>query len=234
MNPMSVHPENLAQDKAAAPKQSASGKLAGILALQGDYIEHANMLRRLGATVCEVRSAEQLEDLDALIIPGGESTTIGKLAAQFNLIEPLRQFVQQGKPTWGTCAGLIFLAKRLGNTPSGGHIVPQRLAVMDITVNRNAFGRQIDSFEADLNVPALDEPARADGRKSPLPFRAVFIRAPYIESISDDVRVIARLEDPPAIVAVRQGNLLGTAFHPELTDDDRFHRYFLDMESSNP
>ena len=230
---MSVHPDNLAQDKAAAPNQRVSGKTVGILALQGDYIEHANMLRRLGATVREVRTAEQLKDLDALIIPGGESTTIGKLAAQFNLIEPLRRFVRQGKPTWGTCAGLIFLARRIGDTPSGGHIVPQRLEVMDITVNRNAFGRQIDSFEADLDIPALDEPERAGDRSSSLPFRAVFIRAPYIESVADEVRVIARLEDPPTIVAVRQSNLLGTAFHPELTDDDRFHRYFLEMESSN-
>ncbi len=230
---MSVHPENLAQDRAVALKQGVSGKTVGILALQGDYIEHANMLRRLGATVREVRTAEQLEDIDALIIPGGESTTIGKLAAQFNLIEPLRRFVRQGKPTWGTCAGLIFLARHIGDTPSGGHIVPQRLEVMDITVNRNAFGRQIDSFEADLDIPALDEPERAGDRSSSLPFRAVFIRAPHIESVADEVKVIARLEEPPAIVAVRPGNLLGTAFHPELTHDDRFHRYFLEMESSN-
>ena len=226
---MSIHPENIVHYEAGVPKQSYSDIKTGILALQGDYLEHANMLCHLGASVCEVRTAEQLKNLDALIIPGGESTTIGKLIDQFHLNDPIKQFVKQGNPTWGTCAGMILLAKNIGPTHSGAHVVPQRLAVMDITVSRNAFGRQVDSFETDLIVPALDISPGAQGNNSSKPFRAVFIRAPFIESASDEVTVLARLKEPPVIVAVRQGNILGTAFHPELTDDSRFHRYFLEM-----
>ncbi|MFQ5612880.1 MAG: pyridoxal 5'-phosphate synthase glutaminase subunit PdxT [Anaerolineae bacterium] len=194
----------------------------GVLALQGDFLEHANMLRRLGAGVREVRTPAHLENLNGLIIPGGESTTIGKLAAQFGLLAPLKAFVEGGWPVWGTCAGLIFLAKNISGTVSGGHIIPPRLEVMDITVNRNAFGRQVDSFEAELAVPALSA-------NTARPFRAVFIRAPRIEAVGRGVSVLARLADGETVVAARQGNLLATAFHPELTGDDRFHRYFLAM-----
>lgn len=191
----------------------------GVLALQGAFLEHANMLRKLGAIPVEVRLPEDLVDLDGLIIPGGESTTIGKLATQFGLLEPLHQFIDAGKTVWGTCAGLIFLAKDIGETGSGGHVVPPRLPLIDITVNRNAFGRQVDSFEADLQLTFA-----AAG----VPFRAVFIRAPRIESSGDRVKILATLADG-TIVAARQDNLLVTAFHPELTDDPRFHQYFLAM-----
>lgn len=180
----------------------------GVLALQGAFIEHEKTLRSLGADAREVRLPEQLEDLDALIIPGGESTTIGKLAVTFRLLEPLREFAQT-KPVWGTCAGMIMLARDIGRDQP-------LIGVMDIQVDRNAFGRQVDSFETDLAVPDLG----AD------PFHAVFIRAPLVTGVGDQVQVLARLEDG-GIVAVRQGHWLATAFHPELTPDDRFHRYFL-------
>jgi 5'-phosphate synthase pdxT subunit len=195
----------------------------GVLALQGAFLEHANMLRRLGAAPVEVRLPADLAGLDGLIIPGGESTTIGKLATQFKLMEPLREFIVRGQPVWGTCAGLIFLAKEIGGTSNGGHVVPTRLAVMDITVDRNAFGRQIDSFEADLQLEFSD---------ANTPFRAVFIRAPRIIAVADKVSVLARLTDG-TIVAARQENLLVTAFHPELTDDLRFHKLFLEMVERN-
>lgn len=187
----------------------------GVLALQGDFIEHEHMLRRLGVETVEVRLPRQLEDLDGLIIPGGESTTIGKLARDFDLIEPLRHFGQE-KPIWGTCAGAIFLSKDARREQP-------LLGLMDIRVERNAFGRQVDSFEADLDVPALASVDPA-GR----PYHAVFIRAPLIEHVQGSVQVLSRLDDG-RIVAARQGHLLATAFHPELTDDDRFHRYFLQM-----
>ena len=191
----------------------------GVLALQGAFLEHANMLRKLGAHPVEVRLPEDLSDLAGLIIPGGESTTIGKLATEFSLMNPLRHFIDQGKAVWGTCAGLIFLAKDIGPTVSGGHVEPSRIPVIDITVDRNAFGRQVDSFEVDL------QPTFATGGT---PFRAVFIRAPLIETAGEKVDILARL-DNGTIVAARQGNLLVTAFHPELTDDTRFHQYFLEM-----
>lgn len=184
----------------------------GILALQGAFIEHQHMLEKLGAETVQVRLPEHLRDLDGLVIPGGESTTIGKLATEYGLIEPLRKFAQE-KPTWGTCAGLIFLAKDIG--------IEQQpiLGVLDIKVDRNAFGRQVDSFETDLIIQGL-----ADDR----PFHAVFIRAPIVRSVAEDVQILAQLADD-VIVAVRQGHLLGTAFHPELTNDNRLHRYFYDM-----
>ncbi|RMF05844.1 MAG: pyridoxal 5'-phosphate synthase glutaminase subunit PdxT [Chloroflexi bacterium] len=194
----------------------------GVLALQGAFLEHANMLRRVGAAPIEVRLPADLTGLDGLIIPGGESTTIGKLAVQYGLVEPLHAFVTGGKPVWGTCAGLIFLAKDIGPTPSGGHVIPRRLAVMDIKVDRNAFGRQVDSFEADL---------RPTFAAAGAPFRAVFIRAPKIETVGPGVAVLATLNDG-TVVAARQGNLLVTSFHPELTNDVRFHRYFLEMIQS--
>jgi 5'-phosphate synthase pdxT subunit len=180
----------------------------GVLALQGAFIEHEKVLRGLGATAREVRLPEHLTGLDALIIPGGESTTIGKLAVTFHLLDPLREFTQT-HPVWGTCAGMIMLAKDIGRDQP-------LIGVMDIRVNRNAFGRQVDSFETDLTVPEIG----AD------PFHAVFIRAPLVLDVADHVQVLARLDDG-GIVAVRQGHWLATAFHPELTDDNRFHRYFL-------
>lgn len=180
----------------------------GVLALQGDFLEHKDMLRSLGAQPVEVRLPGQLDGLDALIIPGGESTTIGKLAVTYGLLEPLREFARH-KPVWGTCAGMIMLARDIGRDQP-------LLGLMDITVNRNAFGRQVDSFETDLDVPAL----------GPQPFRALFIRAPLVTAVGEGVDVLARL-DGRNVVAVRQGHWLATAFHPELTGDSRFHRYFL-------
>ena len=212
---MSVAPQNLTPGP-DAPVPNRQLRI-GVLALQGAFLEHANMLRQLGAIPVEVRLPHDLSNLDGLIIPGGESTTIGKLAAQYGLLEPLHRFIAQSKPVLGTCAGLIFLARDIGPTGSGGHVVPPRLAVMDITVDRNAFGRQVDSFEADLKLAFSEEP-----------FRAVFIRAPKIESVGEKVEVLAQLEDG-SIVAARQDNLMGTAFHPELTPDLRFHQYFLQM-----
>jgi len=187
----------------------------GILALQGDFAEHSMMLRQLGVTVIEVRLPEHLEGLSGLIIPGGESTTIAKLAVSFGLMEPLRRFGQD-KPIWGTCAGAIFLSK-------DAHRDQPLLQLMDITVERNAFGRQVDSFEVDLDVPALQE-IDPDGN----PFHAVFIRAPLIESVQAETCILAKLQDG-RIVAAQQGRLLATAFHPELTKDNRFHRYFLHL-----
>ncbi len=186
----------------------------GVLALQGAFIEHEQALARAGAEPVEVRLPAQLDALDGLIIPGGESTTISQVAMRWRLIEPLRTFAASGRPLWGTCAGMILLAREVLDARPG----QQLLAAMDITARRNAFGRQVDSFEVDLDVPAL----------GPEPFPAVFIRAPLIERVGKDVEVLARLADG-AVVAVRQGSLLATAFHPELTADDRFHRYFIGL-----
>ena len=197
------------------PRPYSSMKV-GVLALQGDFIEHIQILRALGVDACEVRKPEQLADLDGLVMPGGESTTFGKLAAEFGLIEPLRSFCNSGKPVWGTCAGMIFLAKDVGRAQPV-------LGLMDVTVKRNAFGRQVDSFEQDLDIPALAEIEGGTGR----PFHAIFIRAPLLESVGQHVTVLAKLDDG-AIVAARQQNLLATSFHPELTRDTRFHRYFLE------
>ncbi len=185
----------------------------GVLALQGDFAEHLKVLRRLGIQSCEVRLPEQLSDLDGLIIPGGESTTIGKLARDFGLLEPLQEFGQK-RAIWGTCAGAIFLSKDI-------HRSQPLLQIMDIEVERNAFGRQVASFEADLEVPALGKL----GGENP-PYHAVFIRAPLIEAVHGDAHPLAELSNG-RIVAAQQGRLLATSFHPELTVDDRFHRYFL-------
>lgn len=184
----------------------------GVLALQGAFIEHVQVLRELGAEVREVRLPEDMQDLDGLIIPGGESTAIGKLMVNWGLLEPVKQMAHSQKPVWGTCAGMILLAKDIG-----GFDQPL-LGLMDIKVKRNAFGSQLDSFETDLDIPAL-------GQK---PFPAIFIRAPYIQEIGSAVQELARLK-PDEIVAARQGNLLATAFHPELSGDQRFHQMFLDM-----
>lgn len=183
----------------------------GVLALQGDFLEHEHILSKIGAQAVEVRLSEHLDGLDGLIIPGGESTTIGKLAVEYGLVEPLRAFAAR-KPTWGTCAGLIFLAKDIGRDQP-------LLGLMDITVERNAFGRQVDSFETDLDIAGLEGG----------PFHAVFIRAPLVTAVNGaGVEVLARLEGG-GIVAVRQGHLLATAFHPELTDDTRLHALFAAM-----
>jgi len=187
----------------------------GVLALQGDFAEHIAMLKRLKVEASEVRLPQHLKGLDGLIIPGGESTTIGKLANDFGLIEPLREFGQR-HAIWGTCADAIFLSKDISRDQP-------LLGLMDIKVERNAFGRQIDSFETDLDVPELKQ---ATGTKNP--YHAVFIRAPLIESVSGDAKSLAALADG-RIVAAQQGHFLATAFHPELTNDTRFHEYFLSL-----
>ncbi len=192
----------------------------GVLALQGAFIEHVKMLRSLGVEAVEVRLPEALDDLQGLIIPGGESTTIGKLAVTYGLVEPIKQMARRGLPIWGTCAGLILLAKDVEG------IEQPLIGVMDLTVERNAFGRQVDSFEADISVPVLE--AVSEPYEKLRPFHAVFIRAPLIASVGERVEVLSRVTDG-LIVAARQGGLLTTAFHPELTDDTRFHRYFLKM-----
>lgn len=191
----------------------------GVLALQGDFIEHLTMLRRIGAAAVEVRLPNQIEGLAGLIIPGGESTTIGKLATAYDLMAPLQEFGQT-HAIWGTCAGAIFLSRDI-------HRDQPLLGLMDLVVERNAFGRQVASFEVDLDVPALQQ-VDPDNR----PYHAIFIRAPLIESVSNGAQVLAALEDG-RIVAARQGLWLATSFHPELTDDDRFHRYFVDIASGN-
>ena len=183
----------------------------GVLAIQGDVAEHKTMLAGLGVEAVEVRLPADLERVDGLIMPGGESTTIGKLMVKYGLDQALQARARQGTPVYGTCAGMILLAR----TARGGE--PPLLRLMDITVARNAYGRQVDSFEADLEVPALGPP----------PLHAVFIRAPVIEEAGPGVEVLATLDGRP--VLARQGNLLVSSFHPELTPDARLHRYFVDM-----
>lgn len=183
----------------------------GVLALQGAFSEHIKMLQQLNMETVEVRLPEHLDGIDGLIIPGGESTTIGKLANDYGLIDPLRDFVK-AKPTWGTCAGMILLAKNIG--------VDEQpiLGAMDIQVNRNAFGRQIDSFETHIQIDGL----------AGEPFHAVFIRAPVVTQVDESVTVLSKLADG-RIVAVQQNHLLATSFHPELMDDLRLHAYFCDI-----
>ena len=184
----------------------------GVLAIQGDFLEHQQVLSRVAADAPEIRLPRELNDIDGLIIPGGESTTIVQLIDIFDFRQPLADKVNSGMPVWGTCAGMIVLANRLTDHR------PDPLKLMDIEVSRNAFGRQVDSFETDLTVQDMEG----------LPFHAVFIRAPVVRRVGEDVRVLAALEDGRP-VAVRQGRLLATAFHPELTDDTRFHQLFVDM-----
>ncbi len=187
----------------------------GVLAIQGDFAEHVAMLRRLGVAAVEVRLPLQLEGLNGLILPGGESTTIGKLAVDFGLIDPLRDF-SRSHAIWGTCAGAIFLSRDARRSQP-------LLNIMDITVQRNAFGRQVDSFEADLDIKALN---LATG--SSTPYHAIFIRAPIIDSVFGEARVLSALPDG-RIVAAQQGKILATSFHPELTSDTRFHEFFLTL-----
>lgn len=184
----------------------------GVLALQGAFFEHVKMLEQLGVEGREVRLPADLEDLDGLIIPGGESTTIGKLATLYGLMDPLRDFARRA-PVWGTCAGMIFMAREIGRDQP-------LLGLMDIRVERNAFGRQVDSFETDLEIAGVSD--NDDG------FHAVFIRAPRLVKAGDGVEILARLEDGTA-VAARQDQWLVTSFHPELTDDLRLHALFARM-----
>lgn len=209
----------------------------GVLALQGAFIEHVHALRDLGVEATQVRLPEDLQGLDGLIIPGGESTAIGKLMTNWGLIEPVKEMAAEGKAIWGTCAGMILLAKDIGglNQPL--------LGLMDIKVKRNAFGSQLDSFEADLDVPAFEKELSETADTSEKPFHAVFIRAPLIEEIGSQAEEIAHIggegqgeaglardeRRQRVIVAARQENLLATAFHPELTPDRRFHQLFLKM-----
>lgn len=179
-----------------------------MLAIQGDFAEHLGVLGRLGARTRAVRLPEQLDELDGLVIPGGESTTFGKLAVRYGFMQPVRDLVESGRPVWGTCAGLIFLSRDCGRDQP-------ILEVMDVAVRRNAFGSQIDSFERALEIPVL----------GPEAFPGVFIRAPLVTAVGRDVRVLAEIDS--GVVAVEQDNLLGTCFHPELTADRRMHRYFL-------
>ncbi len=210
----------------------------GVLALQGAFIEHVHMLKRLGIEAQQVRLPQDLTELDGLIIPGGESTTIGKLATNWGLIEPLREMAHDPrKVVWGTCAGMILLAQDIGG------LSQPLIGVMDIKVKRNAFGSQLDSFEADMKVPAFEEIGQDPLDPEPRPFHGVFIRAPHIQEVGSAAQELAHLEGEEAarvqpqqngrgqeiVVAARQDNLLATSFHPELTDDTRFHELFLKM-----
>jgi 5'-phosphate synthase pdxT subunit len=197
-----------------------SGPLVGVLALQGDVREHLAALDRVGAQGRAVRRPEELDGIDALVLPGGESTTMSKLAVAFGLLEPLRALVKGGMPAYGSCAGMIMLADRVLD----GRPDQETVGGIDMTVRRNAFGRQVDSFEADLAFAAVAD----DGR----PVHAVFIRAPWVEAVGESVDVLATTPvtgGADRIVAVRQGPLLATSFHPELTGDTRVHAYFVEM-----
>lgn len=188
----------------------------GVLALQGDFREHGQMVRKLGVDCLEVRLPRDLEGVDGLIIPGGESTTIGKLLVAFGLMEPLRARVREGFPVYGSCAGAIVLAREVEGRAQDQPVI----GAMDLRIRRNAFGRQVDSFEADIPIAAIG------GR----PFHAVFIRAPIIAAVGPGVSPLGQLEDG-TVVAAQEGRLLVTSFHPELTEDTRFHEYFLEQAS---
>lgn len=184
----------------------------GVLALQGDFAKHIESLERLGVRATPVRLPEEIERLDGLIIPGGESTTVGKLMSRFGVNKSIIKRIEEGMPIFGTCTGMILLAREIEGSDQ------PRLGLMDITVRRNAFGRQIDSFETYLDIPDIGGE----------PVHAIFIRAPFTTSIGNNVKVLAKVDDE-RIVFIREGNCLAAAFHPELTDDTRVHRYFLDM-----
>jgi pyridoxal 5'-phosphate synthase pdxT subunit len=190
-------------------------KRVGVLALQGDVVEHLHALRRAGVEAVEVKNERDLAGVDALIVPGGESTTVIRLLERFALVEPIKARVRDGMPFWGTCMGMIVAAKDVADMEQ------DTLGLLDITVRRNAFGRQVASFEGDIDFAGLDDPVHA-----------VFIRAPWVEQAGPDVEVLARVEEGPAagrIVAVRQRSLMATSFHPEVGSDDRIHRLFLDL-----
>jgi 5'-phosphate synthase pdxT subunit len=195
----------------------------GVLALQGDVREHVRALNEAGATARPVRRLAEIESADGLVIPGGESTTLWKLATAFDLLDPVRKLIAAGLPAFGSCAGLIMLADRLQDGAEG----QQTFGGIDMTARRNAFGRQVDSFEREvtLRLGGTDSDGDADGRDAP--FHAVFIRAPWVEQAGAEVTVLG--EDDGRIIAVRQGPLLATAFHPELTSDRRIHELFVKM-----
>ncbi|HEY5224972.1 MAG TPA: pyridoxal 5'-phosphate synthase glutaminase subunit PdxT [Microbacteriaceae bacterium] len=196
----------------SAPQSDEAALRVGVLALQGDFREHLAVLRSLGADAVAVRRPDELASVDGLIIPGGESSVMDKLSRTFELVAPLRKAIASGLPIYGTCAGLIMLADRVLDSIAG----QETLGGLDVTVRRNAFGSQLDSFETDLEIPALGDE----------PMHTVFIRAPIVEAVGERARVVAALDDG-RVVAVEQGNLLGTSFHPEMTGDTRFHEYFL-------
>jgi 5'-phosphate synthase pdxT subunit len=199
----------------------------GVLAVQGDVREHLNALAGLGAQVVGVRRPRELDDVDALVIPGGESTTMDKLVRAFDLQKPLRQRISGGMPVYGSCAGMIMLADRI----AGARPDQETLGGLDITVRRNAFGRQVDSFEEDLHIPSIAAQTSVPPGH-PSTFKAVFIRAPWVEQLGAGVEVLATVEAGPAagkVVAIRAGNLLATSFHPEVTGDHRIHEYFTQM-----
>jgi 5'-phosphate synthase pdxT subunit len=193
----------------------------GVLSLQGDVREHINSLHDCGVDALAVNTAEQLESIDALVIPGGESTTIAKLARSFGLFDRIQKRIHSGMPTYGSCAGMILLA----NNIQGAAKDQETFGGMDLVVMRNAFGRQVDSFEVDLTFKGITDP----------PLRAIFIRAPWVESVGDGVEVLATVEFDGQLhpVAVRQGNLLATSFHPELTGDNRVHKFFVENVCRN-
>lgn len=210
MSPTSLR--RTASPSVAGSPAGATGPRVGVLALQGDFREHIAVLRGLGADAVPVRRAEELERIAGLVIPGGESSVMDKLSRAFGVAEPLREAIAAGLPVYGTCAGLIMLA----DTVVDGIAGQQSLGGLDVAVRRNAFGSQVDSFETDLDIPQL----------GPEPVHAVFIRAPIVESVGERATVLARVPDG-RVVAVEQGGLLGTSFHPEITGDTRFHEYFL-------
>jgi 5'-phosphate synthase pdxT subunit len=185
----------------------------GVLAMQGAFLEHEKVLIDLGIDVIEVRKSEDLEDIDGLVIPGGESTAIGKMMEKYGLMEIIKEKCKAGLPVFGTCAGMILLSKEVDKGLPGQPL----LGALSIVADRNAFGRQIDSFEQDLSIPELGDK----------PFKGIFIRAPLVKKTMNGVKVLCKIGDRP--VAVREGNVLATAFHPELTDDSRLHNYFIDM-----
>jgi pyridoxal 5'-phosphate synthase pdxT subunit len=203
------------QHRDPAPPGASAWPFVGVLALQGDVAEHLRALAATGAAAVPVRRPEQLDEVDGLIIPGGESTTIWKLAVAFDLMEPVRKRIEAGLPAFGCCAGMIMLADRLVDGIDG----QETFGGIDMTVRRNAFGRQVDSFESDIELQGMAGP----------PLRAVFIRAPWVEQTGPDVEVLGADASTSRIVAVRQGALLATAFHPELTPDLRLHKLFVDI-----
>jgi 5'-phosphate synthase pdxT subunit len=207
-----------------------AGPVIGVLALQGDVPEHLRALQDVGARTVSVRRPEELHQLDGLVIPGGESTTLWRLSVAFDMLEPLRKLIASGLPAFGSCAGMIMLADRLADGVTG----QLTFGGIDMTVRRNAFGRQVDSFESDITLRTLAAAPRAGlGLDDTGPLRAVFIRAPWVEQNGENVAVLGTEERTGRIVAVRQGQLLATAFHPELTPDRRIHELFVDIVKDN-
>ena len=215
-------------DRAAYPLLVSSSIRIGVLAVQGDVREHLYALSALGVEAVGVRRSRELDDVDALVIPGGESTTMDKMVRAFDLQVPLQKRIADRMPVYGSCAGMIMLADRIADARPD----QQTLGGLDITVRRNAFGRQVDSFEEDLHIPRIAERTTTAAAGQPSTFKAVFIRAPWVEEMGEGVEVLATVEAGPAkgrVVAIQQGNLLATSFHPEVTGDHRIHEYFIQM-----